>query len=253
MTNKKTNNPWIGLINSSELESDQTPTIFCFPHSGGGSSIYSGWKNSCPPGIKICSVVLPGRDGRLEEPLYSDMDNLISDLLPAVSPYFNRPYVFFGHSFGSFVAFALTKALLSEGYQNPQHLFVSASRAPHIGEQEPLVHLMSDSDLTAALSALDGLPTAFLSSPELLKLFLPVIRADLSISETYLTKQERIPISITAFGSEEDPRVSVQNLRLWEEMTSEEFNCGMFSGGHFYLKHHETHIVERVATLIKQS
>src|SRR5450631_2290799 len=85
--------------------------LFCFPYAGGGASIFHEWAEHSLPEIDICPVQLPGRENRLLEKPFSEMDYLIHVLASALHPYLDMPYAFFGHSMGALISFELTRYL----------------------------------------------------------------------------------------------------------------------------------------------
>ena len=54
--------------------------LFCFPHAGGGASIFRLWHKFIPTTIEVCPVQLPGRENRIQEEPYTNITNLVKDL-----------------------------------------------------------------------------------------------------------------------------------------------------------------------------
>src|SRR5215472_6446591 len=78
--------------------------LFCFPYAGGGASIFRTWSECLSQSIEVCPVQLPGREDRLVEKPFSNMSSLLEVLVPALLPYLDMPYAFFGHSMGSLIS-----------------------------------------------------------------------------------------------------------------------------------------------------
>ena len=106
--------------------------IFCFPYAGGGASIFRGWTALLPADLEVCPVQLPGREGRLREAPFTHMEPMVNALVDALQPYFDLPFVLFGHSMGAAIAFELTRELRRRGRPQPLHLFAAGRRAPHL-------------------------------------------------------------------------------------------------------------------------
>src|SRR5690606_39619284 len=88
-----------------------------------------------------------------------------AELVPALQPLLDRPYVLFGHSMGAMVAYEVAQRLRPA----PGMVFVSGRRVPGgTGER----HLLGDRDLLGVVNGLGGTPSALLDSPELAALFL---------------------------------------------------------------------------------
>lgn len=211
--------------------------LFCFPCAGGDALLYRPWVAMLPPAIQVCPVELPGRGSRLRQPPFTHMTPLVNALAQGLQPYLDRPFAFWGHSMGALVAFELARLLRGRYNQSPQQLFVSAHRAPHLPNLHPDLHLLPDKGLVEYMETMGGTPPQVMAIPELMELFLPILRADLQVLDTYsYTPAPPLDCPIVALGGLEDPTVSRQQLEAWREQTSSTFRVQMFPGGHFYLQ-----------------
>jgi medium-chain acyl-[acyl-carrier-protein] hydrolase len=210
--------------------------LFCFPYAGGGALMYRTWADGLPADVEVCPIQLPGRGTRLLEPLVTQLSPLIQALAQALLPLLDKPFAFFGHSLGALVSFELARQLRREYGVQPVHLFVSASRAPQLPHQGPPVHTLPDGDFLAELRRLNGTPKEVLEHEELMRIVLPVLRADFAVYETYRYATE-LPLDcpISTFGGLRDRTVSQSDLAAWREQTSGSFSPRMFPGDHFFL------------------
>lgn len=211
--------------------------LFCFPYAGGTASIYRLWSRCLPADIEVCAVQLPGREERIREQPFTDMSALVQVLLPRLLPYLDRPFAFFGHSMGSLIAYELAQSLHQQAGLVPTHLLVSGRRAPFLSRHEAPVHnLPTDMDLLAELQRrYNNIPELVFTDTELRELFAPLLRADLTMVETYQPQHQcRLPCPIIACGGETDPHASRVELLAWQELTQAAFALHMFPGGHFY-------------------
>ena len=210
--------------------------LFCFPHSGGGASFYRRWNEVFGDQIDVCPVQLPGRENRRNEPPFTQFDTLIEALADAFTPYMNMPFALFGHSLGALVSFGLARQLRSQGKPEPLHLFVSGRRAPQIPRREEPVAMLSDKAFIEKIRRFHGTDEAILQNNELMELFLPVLRADFSIYESFVyTPAPAFKYPISAFGGRDDSEVSMASLIAWKKHTSSTFGLHQFPGGHFFL------------------
>src|SRR5579872_2538504 len=86
--------------------------LFCFPHAGGGASVYKTWGDRLPEEVEVYAIQLPGREDRLGEAAFTRMQPLIWALTHALQPYLDiGPFAFFGHSMGAFVSFEVARRL----------------------------------------------------------------------------------------------------------------------------------------------
>jgi len=210
--------------------------VFVFHHAGGSASSYQLGKHF-PADVEVCAVQLPGRESRFTERPVTAMDQVVDELTAAIRA--DLPFAFFGHSMGALIAFEVARQLAADG---PDHVFASAHRAPHLADPTVL-HGLDDDALADRLAATNPA----LADPELREIFLPILRADLTLCETYVhTPGEPLSCPITVFGGREDDIVTEAELRAWRQHTSAGFALRTFPGGHFYLRGAENVVAEHV-------
>lgn len=173
----------------------------------------------------------------MNEPAFTDMPALVQALGAAFAACTDRPYALFGHSMGAGVAFELCRYLRRRGLPLPVKLIVSGARAPRYRLGLQPKRAPSDEELLDILQRLEGTPKEALASEELVRMLLPVLRADTTLYRNYVYVPEApLEIPISAFGGVEDPNVPVEGLEEWRAETSAgEFAVRLFAGGHFYL------------------
>lgn len=229
-------NPWFVRL---QPKPNANFRLFCFPYAGGGSYIYTDWVHDFPPDIELIAVQPPGRGRRFAEPAFVRIDALIQNLSQTLLDNFNDgiPFAFFGHSMGALVAYELTQTLRQQGNPQPHMLFVSGHRAPHVPDRYPPVHKMPKETFINKLRDYNGTPQEILDNNEFLELFLPTLRADFTLCETY-SYQERDPLHcpIFAFGGISDPQITTEDINAWQAHTTNTFRMRMFVGDHFFLR-----------------
>jgi medium-chain acyl-[acyl-carrier-protein] hydrolase len=227
--------------------------LFCFPFSGGAASFYNTWMSDLPWEIELCPVQLPGRGGRFRETPYTDMSPLVYSLSGIIRLYSDVPFAFFGHSVGALIGFELARELRKRDGLGPVHLFVSGRRAPHIPHRGPFKHKMPGSELIQTLRQYNGTPELVLKEPDLMEIFLPILRSDFSVGETYTYGDDRsLDCPITAFGGSNDEETSHDDLMAWGEHTNADFRIKVFSGEHFYLKRAQAQLLHEITVDLKK-
>ena len=110
-----------GGMNTSRLR------LFCFPHAGGGASVFRKWRGRVGDGADVAAVLYPGRENRRSEPFARSVQELVQSLLTSLRPALQGEFVFFGHSMGAVVAFELIRALRREESPLPKMLIASGA------------------------------------------------------------------------------------------------------------------------------
>lgn len=222
--------------------------LFCFPNAGGGAQGYRLWGHAMPASVEVCAVRLPGREARLNEPAFKSTGPLAVALAEALSPHFDRPFAFFGHSMGAKVAFELARHLAATRGVEPVHLFVSGCKAPRVPRRGRPIHALPDAEFIEEVGKLNGTPPEVLEHPELMKLMLPLLRADFELVETYEYVPGRLlDCPVSAYGGLEDSEVPGEQLGEWRAETTGAFNQRMFPGGHFYLHAERERLVQMIS------
>ncbi|WP_327138861.1 thioesterase II family protein [Nocardia sp. NBC_01327] len=215
---------------------DPAVRLFCFPYAGSGASVFRAWGNHLPADVEVCAIQLPGRESRAAEPAYRRLVALVSDLQAVITPLLDRPFVFFGHSMGALVAFELARQLRQFGVPQPERLCLAAFRAPQLPNPNIRIYHLPDEVLKSVL-AKDGTPREVLDDDELMRAWLPMLRADIELCDTYqYTLESPLPMPVSVFGGTHDMRVGRADLEQWKMQAGNEFDLTMLPGSHFFLR-----------------
>ncbi len=228
---------------------DAALRLVCAPYAGGSAAAFHGWADRLPEGVDVWLLRLPGRDARLHDPPSTDLAELVPAITAAIAGGLTEPFALFGHSLGASIAFELTGELVREHGLRAAQLSVSARCAPHIHtSHEGLHELPADEFMEALERRFQAIPPAIKEDRELRDLYLPILRADAQLLETYRpTLGAPLDCPITAYGGREDPEVSKQQLAEWSQHTNAGFSMTMFPGGHFYLQSERDHLLRLIS------
>ena len=222
--------------------------LFCFPYAGGGASTYRGWGASMPAYLEVCPVQLPGRESRLRDPAFSRTELMVPELADALRPYMDLPFAFFGHSMGGLIGFELSRELRRRGQALPLHLFVSGRRSPQVPPREEPIYALPEPEFLDRLRELNGTPEEVLQHEELMRLLIPILRADFSINETYsYTEEEPFDFGISAFGGLGDQEITREDVEAWRQQTRGRFRVRMLPGDHFFIHGSKDLVLEAVS------
>ncbi len=161
------------------------------------------------------------------------MDEVIHALAQDLDAYRDAPLALFGDCTGAFLAFELCRLLRRTGRPAPAHLFVSCCRAPQAPRRHAPIHGLDDKAFKMAIRAFAVAPPWLLENNVALKQFLPLLRADFEVFETYeYAAEPPLDIPITAFAGSQDVVTSLDEVEAWADQTSSAFRVVVLDGGH---------------------
>ncbi|MGQ4807055.1 Linear gramicidin dehydrogenase LgrE [Candidatus Entotheonellaceae bacterium PAL068K] len=223
--------------------------LFCFPYAGVGASIFRRWVEGLPVGVELCAIQLPGRESRLRETPFNRLAELGQALRPILRPYLDRPFALFGHSLGAWIGYELSRQLREHDGLAPAHLFVSGRRAPHRPPSQPPMHTLADAAFLQAMrTRYGGGPEIVWQDAELMQVFLPILRADITMAETYTPIcHEPLDCPISAFGGFQDTSTDRSELEDWQELTTRTFQLRLLPGDHFFVNENRRLLLHLIA------
>jgi medium-chain acyl-[acyl-carrier-protein] hydrolase len=222
--------------------------LFCFPYAGGSASVFHQWPDKFSRDVEIIALQYPGRGNRFGERLISTCDGIVSALMPHITPLLNKPYALFGHSNGGLVSFELARALQRAGHAGPVHHFISGKSPVQLPRKKMVLHHLPDEAFLRELSDLGGTPKEFIEDPELMRIFMPILRADFALSETYTYVEhgERLKTDATLLYGREDEAYSEGDVATWSELIDGHMDSVGYGAGHFFIHSHRQEVIRFV-------
>jgi len=229
-----------------------TKRLFCFPYAGGSAAIiYRKWAMNLPEDLEVLPVELSGRGSRLQESLKYDMDSLVEELIGAIKNYIDKPYYFFGHSMGALVSYEIARRLSKKHLPLPEKLILSSHSAPQFNKRSPVMHKLPKDEFIRELKELNGMPKEFFESEELLDIFLPIIKADYTVCETYeFSAREKLKIPFIAIRGTNDQTVLKEDMIGWSDLTQSGFKFFEFPGDHFFITKNQDEFIKFVSHIL---
>ncbi len=211
--------------------------LFCFHYGGGSASAYREWAKDLVDYVDLIAIQLPGRETRFSEPLLDNISDIVNELSLNFHNYLDKPYILFGHSIGALISFEFTRILRKKAMQQPKSLIISGTKAPQVPLKRPPIHRLPSPELIQKIREYNGIPRDIIENKELMDIFLPIIRADFCISETYSYYSEPpLACPIMALGGLNDDTFDSQDLLKWQEQTTALFQYELLPGDHFFIK-----------------
>jgi surfactin synthase thioesterase subunit len=227
--------------------------LFCFPYAGGSAVLYNKWLPYLRSDIELIGVELAGRGRRIQEPLYADVPAMIDDVFQVVKKELDgTPYALFGHSMGGMISFRLAQKLKEHDLSPPAHVIFSGRGAPNSRRgDKKLYHLLDDDEFRLKVMDLGGTPPEFFDYPELVELFLPLLRNDFRMAETDVRGERVEPLQqdISVFMGKDDD-LTAEECDGWKHCAAGRCTIYYFNKGHFFLHDHTQEIVQIINTIL---
>jgi medium-chain acyl-[acyl-carrier-protein] hydrolase len=177
------------------------------------------------------------------------MRPLVQELANAMRGEHHGPFAFYGHSMGALIGFELARELRRRNCDMPAHLFLSACHAPNVVTDAPSTFNLPVLEFIAAIQKLKGTPKEFFEHIEIQNAFLPLLRADFELTDTYeYLAEPPLACPITVYGGEQDELTTETSLFSWDVQTSAEYTLRLFPGDHFFIRCPKTEFV----TILRQ-
>lgn len=211
------------------------PQLFLFPFAGGSSYSFNPLAEVLSEHFEIVALEMPGHGLRIQEPLTFAMRDVVKDLFKQVITEMDMdsPYYFFGHSLGAVTAYVCTLELEKSGFPLPNHLFISG-RDGIITHPEFHLRDFPTENLWSTLIRMGGVPKVIAENEEFRSMYEPILRADLTIIETFtMDGPIKVLIPITTIMGENDKELNMSGIQ-WDEVAGDTYEKHLLPGGHFY-------------------
>ncbi|MGH8605637.1 MAG: thioesterase II family protein, partial [Gammaproteobacteria bacterium] len=133
----------------------------------------------------------------------------------------------------------------------PQTLFISGQRAPQLLRDERPLHGLPDDQFIEALKQYNGTPEEVLRNQELLQVFLPILRADFCLGDTYQHEVgEKLRVDVVLYGGKGDAIVPERDLLAWQDVFDGDINYHSFDGDHFFIHHSRGDVISSMKKIL---
>lgn len=233
--------------------------LICFPHAGGLSYYYTFFQKAGFEGVdEVLLYEYPQRAAKTGIPHFKTFaegaDSIAEELQHSILRDGAEDYIFFGHSFGAFVAYE-TAALLQKRYDNPPKLVMISGQKPPC-KVDPEHYRQCENEGAAFLKKLGGLPDHMWEHPEVMQYFMNLCAVDLRVLQTYEPGHEppvrKLPAGVVLYGKD-DVEFAAEDLVWWKDCFDRCFGIKEFEGGHFYLKDHKDELIAYLQGCIRKA
>lgn len=228
-----TENRWLLRISKSDTPSLK---LVCFPFAGSSASIFRPWIDRLPREVEVLAVQLPGRENRLREPYLRDMNQIVEQLEREIGPVLDPPFVFFGHSLGSLIAYELLQRLEATGRCRPELFFASGGPAPHTRIPPDERRTLTQDQILRDLRQISGAHASLLEDTEVLALLLPMLQADFEVYTNYRYRESApLQSSIVSIRGASDAYITHESQLEWSRHTDRRFSFHVIPGPHLFV------------------
>lgn len=219
---------------------DGTATVVVFPHAGGSPRFFLPWRDRLPA-TYLLGVTYPGRDHRMDAPPAPSLRALAAEVATELAARAEaRPVTLVGHSLGGWIAYETAVRLAASTAAEDLRLVVSGQNPPTV-RPDTALHAAPDDALIEDVVRQNPGNAEIWTVPELCRLFLPSVRQDYRLLETYVPSLEVVPRIQVVLG-DEDREVCRERTGEWARFSREPLVTTEVAGPHFYLAPPDTQL-----------
>lgn len=224
--------------------------LLCLPYAGASATIYYKLQSFLEKSINMIPIELSGRGARMDEPLLFSFEETVDDVVRQIESNVNLDdeYMIFGYSFGSILAYEATHRLKKK----PLHLFLAAFQPPMYKVSSADILKLDEQELVYKLVESGGVDTSIIKDMDLLKYFIPIIRADFTSVENYKFKKpsKRIDCDATILYTLADKYS--EKIYEWNHSFVSPCEYKEFIGNHFFIKREYNRIAHIINNVSKR-
>ncbi|ERK14213.1 Pyochelin biosynthetic protein PchC, putative thioesterase [Serratia fonticola AU-P3(3)] len=224
-------NPLGGIDN---LANSVATALVVFPHAGGSPRFYAHWATVLNR-YQLWGVTYPGRDARLGEAPPATLQALAWESACQLDALLDQSTLtlLIGHSMGAWVAYEAARNLEQMTPERPIMTVVSGQNPPDCSPKSRL-HQLDDAALIADMNRQYPANSALWEDPQLRELFLPMVRDDYRLLETYRATPGTVADLTVVYGAD-DREIDTSAIHRWRSLCRGSYRTRSMPGGHFYL------------------
>lgn len=215
------------------LNSEVEPMLICLPFAGSGVTAYQPLAAELEGKVHLVGIQLPGREEMSHLSAVVEMETMVEQIIAQLTD-IHRPCFIYGHSMGAAIASELAKRLERHSSLAIDGLIVSGCNPPE-GKRAHPIHQLADEQLVDAVLDKYESPMHRSERKQAISRSIGLLRADLTLFETYQPTEERLHVPIASVYSAQDPLVDEASMRRWQRFTEGGFVFKKVEGGHRFV------------------
>ena len=226
------------------------PAVVVFPHAGGSPRFYAHWADVLLR-YQLWGITYPGRDARLGDEAPATLQALAREcadyldlLLDDATP---MPVVRAFHGcLGCLGNGTLPGADGASPFDNDGCLRSKTRLTVRPGTR---LHQQDDAALIADLNRQNPTHKRAMGGPRTAQLFLPTVREDYRLLETYRLEPGTVADLSVVYG-EDDGEIDTSTIQRWRNASHGAYRTRLLPGGHFYLAAPDTSLPHYLGELL---
>ncbi|MDE6847880.1 MAG: hypothetical protein K2O29_02785 [Ruminococcus sp.] len=208
--------------------------IFCIPCAGGSAYMFRKIEGLLPSDAVIIPLEIAGRGSRFNEKLNQCIEETANDLYNSIKDRTDSDYCILGFSMGGIIAYELCRKIYDNGLKMPISVFMLGTEPPEFFSRTEY-HKLSDSDFRKKMISINGIPEELVQNSELFDVYLPALKADFKMCETYRKKDDtvRFDVNFHLINGIKDS-ISIEQLELWKNYCRK-YTMDFVPGNHFFI------------------
>lgn len=232
--------------------------IYCLPYAGGSSAVFAEWHKFFPDNISVINPELAGRGVRSKECFYNSIKEAADDIYNKIlfEHYDGSRFALFGHSMGCFIAYELYKRINKNPILKNKlvHIFMSGNYAPHLnGDFKHFTeyYKLDTEHFREQIVGMKGTSLEIFDNPILKNYFVPIIRSDYYITETYRTNDVVSFSCGCSVLNGLDDELKYSDLCSWKEYSTADFEIKNFEGNHFFINEQKEKVIKYISSVLE--
>lgn len=247
--------------------------VFCFHNAGSAESNYSAKKTPFTDwiaeagSVEFLSLQYPGRENMRKDKLHTAFGTLCPTLLSIIYDKVadGVPYVFWGHSVGTWVCFELLMLMRKVGLPMPKAALLNGFVAPHLPMERRPWHKsrkQDDAQFREEVTNWDkehfgGAGATVFKEPYWDDIFGPIMRADFQLFDEYQFAYNGAPkfdFPLHCWHMQNEHYCTPDMIQMWGDWTSAQFDFQTLEMGHltcFYKDEHKKEFFTKITAILK--
>lgn len=223
--------------------------LFCLHPLAGSAEMFREWTKHFGSDIEVLPVQLPGRENRINENPFTNIETAIQELGQAIKNQIRGPFGFFGYSMGGVLGVLVAEWLKSKHQITPEQGFVFGTWPfSYVRNHKQMSEIFSEQRIKELLE----LPVEIAKSPELFKFIFDRAMADAGLLKSINYNLEpEMNYPFYALAGDKDVDHSEEILKAWSKNAKAGFQLKVIKNcTHIFKGQQEAEVIQFLKDVI---